>query len=119
MNEIARLLMPIDAGLAPFAEDSRYHGAPMKTAFLADGREVRFVGRRFIPAPDQITISAVHTVQGNDRLDLLGAQYFGNPTQGWKVLDANQIRDARNALEEVGARLAVGEALGQGGGTFE
>ena len=119
MNDLAKLLTPTDTGQAPFAEDSRYSGAPMKTAFLADGREVRFVGRRFIPSPDQISISSVHTIRGGDRLDLLAAQYFGNPTQGWKLLDANLVRDPRDALEEVGVRIAVGEALGQGGVIFK
>ncbi|SFR07252.1 hypothetical protein [Poseidonocella sedimentorum] len=110
MNDIAKLLTPVDAGTAPFPEDSRYHGAPLKTATLADGREVRFTGRRFLPQPGTVDIRSMTRVRGGDRLDLLAAEHFGTPSQGWKLLDANQIRDARTALDEVGARLAIGEA---------
>lgn len=119
MNDIAKLLTPITQGTAPFPPDSRYHGAPMKIAMLMDGREVRYVGRRFIPAAESIEISAVHTVHGGDRLDLLAAQYFSNPTQGWKILDANGIRDPREALLATGSRLAIGQALTIAGQSFE
>jgi hypothetical protein len=119
MNDIARLLTPITQGTVPFPPDSRYHGAPMKLATLLDGREVRYVGRRFTPAPETIEVSTVHTVRGGDRLDLLAAQYFGNPTQGWKILDANLIREPGTALANTGSRIAIGQALnltGQGFG---
>ncbi len=119
MNDIARLLTPITQGTAPFPADSRYHGAPMKTATLPDGREVRFTARRFIPEPDSIEIEAVHQVRTGDRLDLLATQYFANPSQGWKILDANLVRDARGALQDTGSRLAIGQAIGPGGKRFE
>ena len=119
MNEIAKLLAPVTQGTAPFPPDSRYHGAPMKVATLLDGREVRYVGRRFIPAADRIEVSGVHTVQGGDRLDLLAARYFVNPTQGWKILDANQVLHPRRALAETGSRLAIGQALYIAGQSFE
>ena len=119
MNEIAKLLAPITQGTAPFPPDIRHHGAPMKVALLPDGREVRYVGRRFTPSSERIEISGVHNVQAGDRLDLLGARYFGNPTQGWKILDANQVLDPRRALSETGSRLAIGQALNIAGQRFE
>ena len=119
MNDIAKLLTPITQGTAPFPPESRYHGAPMKVATLPDGREVRYVGRRFTPPEESIEVRAVHTVRGGDRLDLLAAQYFGNPTQGWKILDANGIRNPREALAETGLRLAIGQTLNIAGQSFE
>lgn len=119
MNDIAKLLTPITQGTAPFPPDSRYYGAPLKVATLPDGREVRFVGRRFTPASESIEISAVHTVHGGDRLDLLAARYFGNPTQGWKILDANAIREPAAALATSGSRIAIGQALNLAGQNFE
>lgn len=118
MNDIARLLTPITQGTVPFPPDSRHHGAPMKLATLPDGREVRFVGRRFTPAPESIEVGAVHTIRAGDRLDLLAAQYFGNPTQGWKILDANQIREPGTALAATGSRIAIGQALNIAGQSF-
>lgn len=119
MNEIAKLLMPSTTETAPFPADSRYHGLPVLAMALPDGREVRVVGRRFIPSRESIEVSAVHSVRGGDRLDLLAARYFGNPTQGWKLLDANGIRDARGALSEIGSRLAIGTALAIQGQSYE
>lgn len=119
MIDIAELLTPTAQHTAPFPPDSRYHGAPLKKATLPDGREVRYVGRRFIPAEESIEVSAVHLVRGKDRLDLLAARYFGNPTQGWKILDANRIRDPRGALSEAGSRLVIGEALNLAGQSLE
>lgn len=119
MNDIAKLLTPVDQGTAPFPPDSRYHGAPMKVASLPNGREVRYVGRRFMPAPETIEQSAIHTVRGGDRLDLLAAQYFGNTTQGWKILDSNTVREPAIALANAGSRLVIGQALTIGGQGFE
>ena len=119
MNDIAKLLTPITQGTAPFPTDSRYHGAPMKTTTLPDGREVRYTGRRFVPAPESIEFEAVHLVRSGDRLDLMAAQYFANPSQGWKILDANQIRNPRSALQDTGSRLAIGQAIGAAGQRFE
>jgi hypothetical protein len=116
MNDIAKLLSPSSQTASPFPPDSRYHGVPLRTARLPDGREVACVGRRFAPPAEAVTVTAVHTVHGQDRLDLLAAQYFGNPTQGWKIVEANGIRDPRTVLNETGSRLAIGTAttiLGQ------
>lgn len=119
MNDIAKLLTPITQGTASFPQGSRYHGAPLKVAALPDGREVRYVGRRFIPPADRQEVAGFHAVGGGDRLDLLAAQYFGAPTQGWKILDANGILDPRDALSDIGRRLVIGESYAPADETFE
>ena len=53
MSEIAKLLAPPSADTAPFPPDSRYHGLPLQRMTLSDGREVAFVGRRFLPPLDK------------------------------------------------------------------
>ncbi|MEM7613591.1 MAG: LysM domain-containing protein [Pseudomonadota bacterium] len=110
MNDIAKLLTPVTTGTAPFPPDSRYHGLAQRQTTLPDGREVAYVARRFVPPPAAITPTTTHVVQGGDRLDLLAAQYFGNPTQGWKIVEANGVRDPRDVLRETGSRLAIGAA---------
>lgn len=108
MNDLANLLTPPSDAVAPFPPSSRHYGSAAKTATLADGRIVTYVARRFTPPRDSIEITETHRVQQGDRLDLLAAAYFGDPTQGWRILDANAILDPREALAERGALLAIG-----------
>lgn len=118
MKDLAQLLGQTTANTSPFAPSSRYHGAPLKLARLPDGRQVRYVPRRLTPRREAIQVTSVHTLTNVDRLDLLAARYFGDPTQGWKILDANGVLSARDALGPVGARVAIGEVLGSVGQRF-
>lgn len=110
MNDIARLLAPRTTDKAPFPPTSRYYGLPLVRTKLPDGREVACVGRRFLPALDAYERIAVHEVQGGDRLDLLAAQYFADPEQGWRMPEANGVRDPRELLTEAGSRIAIAVA---------
>ena len=110
MSEIAKLLAPPSADKAPFPPCSRYHGLPLQRMTLVDGREVAFVGRRFLPPLDKYETIAIHAVQDGDRLDLLGAQYFADPEQGWRIPEANGVRDPRDALVQAGSRIAIAAA---------
>ncbi len=117
MSELAKLLAPPTADTAPFPANSRYHGLPLRRQTLDDGREVAFVGRRFLPALDNYNRIAIHQVQDGDRLDLLAAQYFADPEQGWRIAEANGVRDPREALAQAGSRIAIAAASKlQGGG---
>lgn len=116
MNEIARLLAPPTADKAPFPPDSRYHGRPLQRMTLTDGREIAHVGRRFLPPLDAYELIAMHEVQGGDRADLIAAQYFGDPEQGWRLAEANAIRDPRAVLTEAGSRIAIAAASTLSGG---
>ena len=117
MTDIARMLAPPTGDKAPFPPQSRYYGLPLVRTTLEDGREVACVGRRFLPPLDSYERIAVHEVQGQDRLDLLGAQYFADPEQGWRLPEANGVRDPRDLLVEAGSRIAIAVAsIVPGGG---
>ena len=117
MSDLARLLAPPTADKAPFPPDSRYHGLPLRRMTLPDGREVANVGRRFLPPLDAYEPIAVHEVPDRDRLDLLAAQYFADPEQGWRIPEANGVRDPRTVLSQAGSRIAIAAASTiQGGG---
>ena len=107
MNDIAKLLRPPTTETAPFPPTSRYYGLPIRRAVAADGREVAFVARRFLPPLDSFETSDVHISGGRDRLDLLAARYFGDPEQGWRLVEANGLRDPRMALQEAGTSLRI------------
>jgi hypothetical protein len=110
MNDLAKLLAPPTADKAPFPPDSRYHGLAMRRMTLMDGREVAYVGRRFLPPLDSYERIAVHEVHEGDRLDLLAAEHFGDPEQGWRIPEANGVRDPRMMLAEAGSRIAIAAA---------
>lgn len=78
-----------------FDRASRY--APLPTATLtvrdADGRPrvIRYVTRRFLPAPDGSTPLVEHRVVQGERVDVLTARYAGDPTLFWRLCDANLV----------------------------
>ena len=94
-----------------FEPTSRY--APIEEALLqardAEGREreVRYKKRRFLPPPpgEESTI-VEHTVTQGDRLDNITARYLGDPTQFWRVCDANGILHPLE-LEEIGRLVRI------------
>jgi len=71
--------------------DSRYYGSSTLQYTAPDGRNVTYLARRFVPqpgAPNYATV-AQHTVKQGDRLDLLAANYLGDPLMFWLLCDAN------------------------------
>lgn len=76
---------------SPFGPTSRYHG--LETALLtrADGTQVVYVRRRFIPPPEAHALLQEHTVVQGERLDLIAARYLGDPEQFWRLCDANAV----------------------------
>jgi hypothetical protein len=117
VNDLARMLAPPTGDKAPFPAQSRYYGLPLVRTTLEGGREIACVARRFLPALDSYERIAMHEVQGQDRLDLLGAQYFADPEQGWRFPEANGLRDPRELLTEAGSRIAIAVAsITPGGG---
>jgi hypothetical protein len=64
----------------------------------------RYVRRRFITgAPSNATLVSHSVVQG-ERLDHLAARYLGDPTQFWRICDANNALRPEELVEEPGGR---------------
>lgn len=116
MSDLAKLLAPPSAEKAPFPSDSRYYGLPLRRVTTADGREVAYVGRRFLPPLDAYETFAIHEVREGDRLDLLASRYFADPEQGWRLPEANGVRDPRIVLSLAGSRIAIAVASAIAGG---
>jgi hypothetical protein len=74
---------------------SRYANAGIATVAVPDGlgatRDVRYLRRRFPPQPATLPTLAEHTVVRGDRVDLIAAAQFGDPTQFWRICDANPV----------------------------
>jgi hypothetical protein len=94
-----------------FDPTSRYYNIEVATlkAIDRDGvrREVRYVKRRFIPPRDGATTMVEHTVMQGDRLDNITARYLGDPTQFWRVCDANNVLEPNALTDSVGNAIAI------------
>ena len=84
----------INLGMIPpvtFPTDSRYYGSSTLQYTTPNGQAVTYLARRFVPQPGAPNFSTVaqHTVKQGDRLDLLAANYLGDPLLFWLLCDAN------------------------------
>jgi hypothetical protein len=106
-QDIVSTLLAASGQDSPFPATSRYYGLPIKEYTLADGRVVPYVARRFIPPPDRFALLALHTVIAGERIDTVAAQYLGDPTQYWRIADANAARQPEALTAEPGQTLRI------------
>lgn len=90
-----------------FDPDSRYAHLETATYTTADGREITYVRRRFLPQGRELPLLVEAPVQDGDRLDRLTARTLGNPTQSWRVCDANDAMHPGDVLGEPGSHVRV------------
>lgn len=94
-----------------FEPNSRYYGLNVKTLTRAgaDGQphEVRYVERRLVPPPDAQPAVAEHAVIQGERLDQITAKYLGDPTQFWRVADANTAMLPEELTDEAGRHIVI------------
>jgi hypothetical protein len=106
-------------GLQPslFAANSRYHGIETATLQAADGTTIAYVKRRFLPQPNDLVQLQQHTVVEADRLDVIAAQYLGDPQLFWRICDANGAMRPEELTQTVGAvlRICLPEGVPGGG----
>jgi hypothetical protein len=76
--------------MTAFPPTSRYALTEIATLVDAQGREVPYLRRRFLPQPEQFALRRTHLVVEGDRLDNVTAAYLGDPEQFWRVADANR-----------------------------
>jgi hypothetical protein len=97
------------AGLQPslFAMNSRYVGIATSTLVSANGTRTSYVLRRFLPQPAQLAELQQHTVVQGDRLDVLAAQYLGDPQLFWRICDANGAMRPEDLVTTIGSTLRI------------
>jgi nucleoid-associated protein YgaU len=93
-----------------FDPSSRYAKCGIATLSVTDpdgtAREIRYVKRRFIPLTEGMTVIVEHLVSQGERLDNITAQYLGDPTQFWRICDANEVMNP-DELEEIGISIKI------------
>lgn len=91
-----------------FEPTSRYYSLDTVTLELKDSdgklRPIAYKRRRFIPSPLGQTELLEHSVIQGERLDNLTARYLSDPTQFWRVCDANLVLIPED-LEEPGRKV--------------
>ena len=88
-----------------FLESSRYYNLKTKEVTRQDGKRVTAIVLRRLP-----DISGIpHTVEGNDRLDIIAQRQYGNPTMFWRIADANSEMESQLLIKETGRIILVPE----------
>jgi hypothetical protein len=90
-----------------FPPTSRYHGLGMLVLAAADGRDIAYVKRRFVPPPERFALLQEHVVVEGDRIDNLAHRYLGDAQQYWRLCDANGAMRPDRLTEVAGVRLRV------------
>ena len=96
-------------GLQPslFAPNSRYFWINTETLTTADGSTVAYITRRFLPQPEDLAQLQTHTVVQGERLDVIAAQYLGDPQLFWRICDANGAMKPGEVTATVGLVLRI------------
>ena len=96
-----------------FVTTSRYYGIATAVLKTAEGKEIAYVRRRFLPPAEEMVVMAEHTVIQDERLDNITARYLVDPEQFWRLCDANNAMRPDELTEVIGRRLII--PLPQGG----
>jgi len=90
-----------------FPANSRYHTIQTLTLALPDGDSVVYLKRRFVPAPETMTVIREHAVKGGDRLDKLAGEFYGDPELFWQICDANRAMQPQDLTETAGVDITI------------
>lgn len=99
-----------------YGPESRYYGLPPATYTTEDGRLIRYVSRRFVPQPQRYATLQLHTVAQGERVDVIAAQFLGDPLLYWRLCDANLALRPTD-LEQIGRAIRITLAAGFPGTT--
>ena len=88
-----------------FLESSRYYKVRMDIASAKDGRQVKVVTLRRLPAVRSQRTMVIES----DRLDVMAYRRFENATMFWRIADANTELQAQDLVKEPGAIINTPE----------
>ena len=89
-----------------FPQSSRYFSTETAIYETADGTQIRYLRRRFLPPLDRFTPIQEHVVVQGDRLDNITALYLGDAELFWRICDANPIEEPEQ-LENLGRHIQI------------
>jgi hypothetical protein len=90
-----------------FDSESRYFNLETVKRKGADGREIAYKKRRFLPRGENMQTLAEVQVGAGDRLDQITSRTLGNPEQFWQVADANDAMRPDSLTEIPNRRIRI------------
>lgn len=90
-----------------FEPTSRYYNLEDVKVTNADGVEIVYKRRRFIPPFAAHVLLGEVVVQQGERLDQITARALGDPEQFWRICDANAVINPLDIAAEPGTRIKV------------
>jgi len=93
---------------------SRYATLATAKFITADGREIAYKRRRFLPQGRSMALLSEVMIAAGERPDLLAARTLGGALQFWRIADANDCMHPQELVDEPGVmvRIPVPQALG-------
>ena len=116
-DPLQRLLQALPLSATLFPSSSRYSGIETAKLVTAEGEEIIYLRRRFVPQPERFAFLREHVVVQGDRLDNLAALHLGDPELFWRLCDANRALRPDELTEVVGRRLRITLPEGLSAGT--
>jgi hypothetical protein len=90
-----------------FPPTSRYYGIDIATLTDADGEQVPYLRRRFVPPSSRFALLREHVVSEGERMDVIAARELGDPEAYWRICDANDAMRPEELTESNGRRLRI------------
>jgi hypothetical protein len=90
-----------------FPPTSRYYNVETAALTAADGEQVPYLRRRFLPSSTRFSTLREHVVLGGERLDRIAAQEIGDAEMFWRLCDANDAMQPDELCAVIGRRLRV------------
>lgn len=108
MVDPIQAFMQANALVAPVhPPESRYHAIATTQITQPDGSVVVYLKRRFVPPPEHFSMLQEYRVTEGDRLDNLAARFIGDPSQYWRMCDANGAIRPDELTEQIGKSLRI------------
>ncbi len=104
---LKNIIQPGGLKTSLFPATSRYHGIDTTTMETANGKNIIYIRRRFLPQPDSFALLQEHVVTEGERLDNITARYLNDPEQFWRICDANRAMRPNELTESIGRRLRI------------
>ena len=92
---------------SPYAPNSRYYSLPLRSRTAADGTVTQFAGRRIIPATTRYRPLDRYRCEGDERIDLVAAEFYGDAEQYWRICDAAGVEDPAQTTAAEGRILII------------
>ncbi len=90
-----------------FPLTSRYYNVDTAVFADADGNQIVYLQRRFLPDPDTFALLQEHVITQGERVDQIAAQYLGDPEQFWRLCDSNGVLYPEQLVETIGKHVRI------------